>query len=296
MKAAGLHLRVNLHCPVVAMGAVTATEEGLEPCRRHRLQGLPRRKRLKQCQGDRPIGIREQGQELREIGFQTRGELIAEHGAGLHQLGSIASQRPQLLSDLRVRQQGAIQHPIGPQQVRQHPRIAQIGLSAGDAKPIPMPIDRFWVNGVHGELLVQQRAHERTLGSLERHENVLRILSARSHKSHETLQALRSVVDRPGGQCGPRVVHQTIGMLGIRPIDPNQQHQLPPPTSLLRAPCAASPQPSIRAALTAQLPIGGLTPRRPRGEVVSRRRSSRKEVVTFSPGVAPFSIMVRHAL
>src|SRR6516162_5091446 len=107
LKAAGLHLRVNLHCSVVAVGAVTAPEEGVEPCRRHRLQGLPRRKRLKQRQGDGPIGIREQGQELREIGFQARGELIAEHGAGVHQLGSIASQRPQLLSDLRVRQQGA---------------------------------------------------------------------------------------------------------------------------------------------------------------------------------------------
>ncbi len=67
-----------------------ATEERLQLFWRYRLQSLPRRKRLEQRQGHGPIGIREQGQKLREIDFQTGSQLIAEHCAGAHQLSAIA--------------------------------------------------------------------------------------------------------------------------------------------------------------------------------------------------------------
>ena len=73
------------------------------------------------------------------------------------------------------------------------------------------------------------------------------MLGARPEERHEALQALRGMVDRPGGQRGPGVVHQTIDMLGISPIDPNQQHQFPPPDSVLGHPRAASLQPSIKS-------------------------------------------------
>ncbi len=241
-----------------------ATEECLQLVWRYRLQSFPRGKRLEQRQGHGPIGIREQGQKLREIGFQTGGQLIAEHCAGADQLGAIARQRPQLLGNLRIRQQGTIQRPISAQQGREAPRIPQVGFGAGDAESFPMAVDRFGVNGVDGELLVEQRAHERALGGLERDEDILRILDARPDERHESLQALRGMVNRAGGQRRPGVVHQTIDMLGIRPIDPDQQHRLSPPDSGLRAPCAASPQPSMRAALRARLPIAGRMPRRSR--------------------------------
>src|SRR6516164_10774962 len=78
VKAAALHPRVNLCRPGTAVRTAMATQERLQPLWRDRLQDLPGRKRLEQRQGNGPIGIREQGQKLREIGLQTRGELIAE--------------------------------------------------------------------------------------------------------------------------------------------------------------------------------------------------------------------------
>ena len=74
-------------------------------------------------------------------------------------------------------------------------------------------------------------------------------------------------------------------MLLIRPVDPNQQHRLSPPI-ISEVSMRGSATASYGAALTVRLPIGGLKPRRSRGEVVCLRRSSRKELLTFSPGVA----------
>src|SRR5579871_839936 len=253
-EAAGLHPRMNLGRPLPATGAVMATEECLDLLRRYRLQRLAGRKCPKQRQRDGPVGIREQGQELGEIGLQTRGQLIAEYGAGAHQLGTVPGEGTQLLGDLRVRPQRAVLRPIRAQEGRQDPGIPQIRLGARDTKPLPMPVDRLRVDRVDRELLVEQRAHERAMGRLERDKDILRILNAGPDQGHKTLQPLRGVVDRPRGQRGPSVVHQTIDMLGIGPINPDQQHWLPPPDNILRAPRAASPQPSIRTAFETASP------------------------------------------
>ncbi len=184
----------------------------------------------------------------------------------------------------------------GSQKRCQDPRIPQVRLGAGDTEALSMAIDRFGVDSVDCELLVEQRTHERALRGPERHEEVLRSLDAPSDEGHEALQTLRGILNRPGGQRGSGLVHQTIDVLSISPIDPDQQHWLSPPCGFLRVPCAASPQPSIRTAFKARLPIGGRMPRRPRGEIVSRRRSSREGDLIFSLGAASSTAMIRHTL
>ena len=94
LKSAGLHSRMDLRRPLPTVGTVMATQEGLEPDKRDRLQSLAGREGPQQRERDRSIGICEQRQKLREIRLQTGGQLITEHGARPYQLRTVARQRP----------------------------------------------------------------------------------------------------------------------------------------------------------------------------------------------------------
>src|SRR6202022_3042823 len=100
-------------------------------------------------------------------------------------------------------------------------------------------------------------------------------------------QAFGTMGDPSRLQGLARLVHQTVHVLRIRPIDSHEQHWLSPPTVRSRRSTRGSATAFYGTAFTTRLPIGGLRPRRSRGEIVSRRRSSRKERMIFSPRVAP---------
>jgi len=105
----GIADRDEEHLGAAPERTALATEEHLQLRRRHCLQGLAGRTSLKQRQLHRPIGIHEQSQELREVGLPATRQVITEHGPSAHQVGAVPGERPQLMSDFRVRQQGTIQ-------------------------------------------------------------------------------------------------------------------------------------------------------------------------------------------
>jgi hypothetical protein len=92
-----------------------------------------------------------------------------------------------------------------------------------------MAFHRFGVDGIDGESLIEQGADERTVRRLERDQDAVSRLGARTDGSHEPLQSLRGVFNRSRRQRGAGLVHQTIHVLFVRPINSDSQHRSAPP-------------------------------------------------------------------
>src|SRR2546428_8444711 len=111
---------------------------------------------------------------------------------------------------------------VGPQRIRQDPRIPTIVLRAGDRVPIAKPIELLRIHREHQQPARETRIHQCTTRRFDGDRDLRRRGSSECHDPVETrLHRIRRVVHTALFPAMPSRIDHTDGMTLAAPIDPD---------------------------------------------------------------------------
>jgi hypothetical protein len=121
----------------------------------------------------------------------------------------------------------AVVVPVRPDEVGQDLGVPRVGLGSRGGVAVPVPGGREWVHRVDPVTSRHQCPHQQAPVGLDAHQDLAGVLGVLGHHGMEPGQPLYPIEHPALGQDGASLVEHADVVVGLRPVDPHEDH-LPP--------------------------------------------------------------------